>query len=88
MAVTTWLEVIAAVGSLLFIMTTTGLGFSIRTSARWARQEQRQEYTQRQLDQHLIESQRRTDMLYQTIRDNQNATNERLTWLEHERARQ
>lgn len=78
-----WLTVIAAMGTLLFMISAASLGFTIRISMRWAQLELRQRQIIKDFDTHLIESQRRIDILYDSIKDDRRVNNERLTWLEH-----
>lgn len=85
MTIDQWLTVIAAIGGLLFVVSTTSLGFTIRIAMRWAGVELRQQQIIKDFDQHLVDSQKRIDVLYDSIKNDRMATNERLTFLERDR---
>lgn len=80
-----WLTVIAAIGGLVFLISTTSLGFTIRIAMRWATLELRQQQIIKDFDTHLMDSQKRIDSLYDSMKNDRMATNERLTFLERDR---
>lgn len=85
MTTANWLETIAAVVAVLFAMVTATLGLVIRMSMRWAKLEADTKHVQRSFDQHVIDSQRRTDVIVETAKDDRKAANDRITWLERGR---
>lgn len=75
----------SALGSLILALCVAILRTTVKSARRTVTLELQLEYAQRALAEHVLTSTKTHELLYDTIKEDRAATNERLTFLERQR---
>lgn len=80
-----WVEALAALGGVIMTLSIAILSVTVRGTRRVTRMEASIEAQQRTFDHHVLDSHKAHEVMWDTMKDDRNATNGRLLFLERER---
>jgi hypothetical protein len=82
-----WLVALAAIGTFILTLCAVTFGLVVRGTRRWTRLEVSLTYAESALAAHIASSDKAHGVIFDMLKDDRAATNERLLYLERERVR-